>query len=134
MEDDAVLRKKVAEFLRTKRMEEGWRDGAPVSQSEMARRMDIAQGSLSQYERGTRLPDSDNMHKIAAYLGVEFYDLVGEPRSVPNEPSLLEIIEAWAWLPKDVRKRFSNLVRDEAEAWKERSRPKAVKGKEVITS
>ena len=125
------VNQRVAGFLKRKRMEEGWRDGSPISQSEMARRMGIAQGSLSQYESGTRLPEGDNMHKMAAYLGVEFYDLLNAPRSIPDNPSLKLIIEAWGHLPKDVQKKFANLVQDEAEVWKERSSPPKGNKKEV---
>jgi len=131
MDSQEVIKQRVAGFLKRKRMEEAWRDGSPISQSEMAGRMGIAQGSLSQYESGTRLPEGDNMHKIAAYLGVEFYDILNEPRSIPDNPLLKLIIEAWGHLPKDVQKKFANLVQDEAEVWKERSSPPKASKKEV---
>ena len=131
---ESRIRERVAGLLVRKRMEEGWKDGKHVSQSEMSKRFGISQGSLSQYERGTRLPEGDNMHRIAAYIGVEFYDACEVPRSIPNEPTLLEVIENWAWLPKDFRKKFANLVRDEAEAQKERSSPKGLVKKEVATT
>ena len=152
--DRGVL-ERVAAYLVRKRMEEGWKSvhawedekdpdkkdvrkrsyvGTPqqVSQSEMAKRFRISQGSLSQYERGTRLPEGDNLHAIAAYLGVEFYDVCEVPRSIPDDPSLQEVIEAWGWMPKDTRKKYANLIRDEAEAWKERSSPKGLTKKEVV--
>ena len=131
MDSQEVIKQRVAACLKRKRMEEGWRDGSPVSQSELARRIGIAQGSLSQYESGTRLPEGDNIHKIAAYIGVEFYDLLEVPRSIPDNPLLKLIIEAWGHLPKDVQKKFANLVQDEAEVWKERSSPPKGNKKEV---
>ena len=131
---DRRITERVSGYLVRKRMEEGWKGSHQVSQSEMAKRIGISQGSLSQYERGTRIPDSDNLHAIAAYFGVEFYDMCEVPRSIPDDPSLQEVIEAWGWMPKDTRKKYANLIRDEAEAWKERSSPKGLTKKEVAAT
>ena len=114
------LNKKMADYLHRKRLEEGFKVGRTVSQSEMARRIGIPQGSLSQYENGTRLPNDENKHKLAAYLGVEIYEILGGPLMMPDNRELRRVARLWDKLTPDMQKRFANQVEDEVELWEDK--------------
>jgi len=113
MSTEEEIRKHFSAFMNELRMREAFKDGAPVSQTEMSRRIGVPQGSLSQYEKGTRVPDTENAHKIAAYAGVKVYDILEMPRSLPNDRELVALATVWPELTKDMRKKLVRLAQDE---------------------
>ena len=120
MSTEDEIRRSFALFMNDLRMREAFKDGKPVSQTEMARRIGIPQGSLSQYEKGTRVPDTENAHKIAAFAGVKVYDILEMPRSLPNDKELVALATVWPDLTKDMKKKLVRLAQDEYDMLQER--------------
>ena len=109
--------KKFSEFLIRARMLEGFKHNRTVSQSEMARKIGIPQGSLSQYENGTRLPNEDNRIKIANYFGPEVYEILGAPVMMPEDPLLTRIVYAWKKLTPDMQKILVRNAEEAVDEW-----------------
>ena len=120
MATEDEIRRSFALFMNDLRMREAFKDGRPVSQTEMARRIGIPQGSLSQYEKGTWVPDTENAHKIAAFAGVKVYDILEMPRSLPNDKELVALATVWPDLTKDMKKKLVRLAQDEYDLLQER--------------
>lgn len=120
MATEEEIRRSFALFMNELRMREAFKDGRPVSQTELARRIGIPQGSLSQYEKGTRVPDTENAHKIAAFAGVKVYDILEMPRALPNDKELVALATVWPDLTKDMRKKLVRLAQDEYDMLQER--------------
>lgn len=95
------------------------RSDRPLTQSEIARRIGIPQGSYNQYINKVRLPDEKNRDLLAAYYGPQVYDILEVPRKLPAG-DLTDIAMAWDVLPKDVRRKYRDMILDEAEEWRER--------------
>lgn len=53
------------------------REQAGINQIELAERMGITQASISQYEKGLRIPTPKNIEKFTVVLGVSKEDLAG---------------------------------------------------------
>jgi transcriptional regulator with XRE-family HTH domain len=69
------------------------REQAGLSQPELSERSGVAQGTISDIERGKRKPRGRTLRKLAQVLGVEVADLLGESETLkaeapPLEPSL----------------------------------------------
>jgi transcriptional regulator with XRE-family HTH domain len=65
----------MAEFgdrLKKEREKKGW------NQEQLAQAMDLSQASISQFEKGQRLPTPNNITKFAKVLGVSREYLAGE--------------------------------------------------------
>ena len=111
--------KKFSEFLNKARVIESFKKGHTVSQSEMARLIGIPQGSLSQYENGTRLPNEENKYKLGNYFGPEVYEILGGPVMMPDDPLLRRVAHVWTKLNPDMQKRIVNKVEDAVLEWDE---------------
>lgn len=109
--------KKFSEYLNRMRVIESVKKGHTVSQSEMARLIGIPQGSLSQYENGTRLPNDENAIKLGDYFGPEIYEILGIPPRMPNDPLLRRVAASWMKLQPDMQKRIVNKIEDAVEEW-----------------
>ncbi len=120
MATDEEIRRDFAIFMNELRMKEAFKSGKFISQTEMARRIGIPQGSLSQYEKGTRVPDTENAHKIAAYAGVKVYDILEMPRSLPNDIDLIAVATCWPDISKGMRKRVRQMIEEEFDMLHER--------------
>lgn len=53
-----------------------------MKQKELAKRVNITEQTLSRYKRGARLPDTEELYRLAIFLGVSIDWLLGR-----NEPS-----------------------------------------------
>lgn len=111
------INKKFSEYLNKQRVIASFKKGHTVSQSEMARDIGIPQGSLSQYENGTRLPNEENRIKLANYLGPEVYEILGAPVMMPDDPMLNRIVYAWHKLSPDLQKHFVRQVEEAVDEW-----------------
>jgi len=60
--------------------------GRLTSASDFAKYLGVSNTSLSQWMNGRRLPVGDNIHKLAAKLGPEIYDVLDTPRLMPDDP------------------------------------------------
>ena len=81
-----------------------------VSLAEWARYLGVSNASLSQWMNGNREPSGDNVHALAAKLGVKIYDLLGVPRSMPDNPSLVYITENWFSLTQDQKDEIMSTI------------------------
>ena len=62
---------------------------------ELARRLDLAVGTVENWEKGRSLPDLDNLYRLAAFAGMRPDDLVRylDGDSLPDPYSLEQIAE-----------------------------------------
>ena len=49
-----------------------------ITQAELAKRLGVTPQAISQYERGIKNPKPATLKKIAASLGVEWYELISD--------------------------------------------------------
>jgi len=52
-----------------------------LKQKELAEMLEVSNGAIPQWENGKRNPKLETIRKIASALDVDFYSLLGEPRS-----------------------------------------------------
>ena len=109
--------RKFKEFLELARVKEGFKRGHTISQSEMARLIGIPQGSLSQYENGTRLPNDANAIKLGDYFGPVIYEILEMPPRMPTDPLLYRIVHIWKTLPTDTQKYLVNRAEESVDEW-----------------
>lgn len=63
------------------------REAMGVSQTELARRVQVSQGALSHIERGTRKPSLSVAMRLARAFGLTVEELFGDPGSRQMESS-----------------------------------------------
>lgn len=68
-----------------------YRKRAGLTQAQVAQRMGIRQGTLTQYENGRRNPKYETLERIAEAIGCDVFDLVDYYD--PRETELVEVIE-----------------------------------------
>ena len=111
--------KQLSEFLHLAIIKESVKAGRTISQSELARRCGVPQGSLNQYINGTRLPDDKNKHKLAGYLGVEIYEILGGPVMLPDNEYMRRVARVLPKLTPDQQKSFTLRIEEAAQDWEE---------------
>ena len=94
-------KKSVATFLNESFIAWMSKAGERKTVSEFAEYLNISRSLLSHYMNGSRNPSKENVHKIAAKLGPEIFDLLGLARP---DPYLQSIINGWDDLDEDQRK------------------------------
>lgn len=67
------------------------RDSAGLSQEALAKKIDISQSALGNYERGTRAPDKEVVVKLANYFGVSCDFLLGVSKDRRREMNLADL-------------------------------------------
>jgi len=112
--------KRLAEFLFQQRTLLAYRENRNVSQSDMAERVGIPQGTYNKYEMGKVPPSDRNKHKLAAYFGIEIYEICGGPVMMPNNKILRQIVKVWGKLPEDVQKKIRDQILDSVAEWEDR--------------
>ena len=112
--------KRLAEFLFQQRTLLAYRENRNVSQSDMAERVGIPQGTYNKYEMGKVPPSDRNKHKLAAYFGIEIYEICGGPIMMPNNKILREIAKVWGKIPEDVQKKHRDQILDSVAEWEDR--------------
>ena len=117
---DKEARRRISEYLFRERMKAGYREGKTISQSQYAMMLDMPQSSFASIENQSRLPGTDNAHKLAAYFGDVIYEILDMPILVPRDKHLARVAEVWHTLPEDARKRIADTIEDEALMWEER--------------
>lgn len=75
--------------------------------SAFADHIGVSQSLMTRYLNGQMLPTGDNIHKIAARLGPEVYDLLGLIRP---DPILRKIISRWDKLPLEYQQELSDQI------------------------
>ncbi len=84
-----------------------------VTESAFARYLDIAHTNWSRYVSGSVRPTGENLHNMAEYYGPELYDLVGQPRPMPDDPELRYVAERWPGLSESKKRRFLDFLRQD---------------------
>ena len=56
-----------------------------ITQAELAKRLGVTPQAISQYERGIKNPNPATLKKIAAALGVEWYELISNSQDEQSE-------------------------------------------------
>lgn len=93
---DGVTREhRMAAFLNHKFLEWMQKGGRPRSQADFTRWLGVPPTSYSNWINESRLPVGENVHKLAAKLGPQVYDIVGIPRLMPVEPKVKFLVDAW---------------------------------------
>ncbi len=67
------------------------RERANVSQTELAKVVQLSKAIIARWEQGETSPTLENMHRVAAFFGVTLSELVGEE---PDEGAALRQAEA----------------------------------------
>lgn len=79
--------------------------------------LDVSQPLISRYMAGQVMPNEENVHKIAARLGPEVYDLLGLARP---DPLIQYITRNWDKLPPEEQE----YIREKVERYASESAPK----------
>ena len=87
------------------------REHAKINQSELARSLDVTQGTIGNWETGKRIPDSDTLKVIANYFGVSIDYLLGnDNREDANahfdDPKIRLLARHLAEIKDDYRRRL----------------------------
>jgi len=117
---DQETTKKLGDYLFQRRKAMEYKEGRTVSQSEIAEKANIPQATYNKYEMGKVPPNDKNMHKLAAFWGIEIYEICGGPVMMPNNKVLRQIVKVWGKLPEDVQKKFRDQILDSAAEWEDR--------------
>lgn len=73
-----------------------------LSQQELADLMDFSQATISQFERGDRLPTPSNIDTLAEHLGVSRKELAGDDQGNFEKTLLMRNIDHLS--PENIRK------------------------------
>ena len=107
----------IQEFVNRKYIEFVNRKGRMASASEFARWLGVTNTNLSQWMSGNRKPTGVNVHRLAAKLGPVVYDLVGEPRRMPDDPGFQQVAAAYFEADDQARAEVARIL-EEAKARK----------------
>lgn len=66
--------------------------------------LDIHPSTLSTHVKGRKKPTGETVHKYAAKLGPNVYDILEEPRRMPEDPRFMEIATYYFDMTEDEQK------------------------------
>jgi len=89
------IRQKVADYLNKKFSEYVHNKGRFASQKEFAKYLGVTSWNLNNWMLGEREPTGKNIHRLAAKLGPEVYDVLEEPRRMPEDPEFVALAKRW---------------------------------------
>lgn len=116
------MNKNFRQFLEGKYLEWQQREGGRKTVFEFAEYLGVSQSTVSTWWNETRMPQGDNIRKLAAKLGLEVYDVLGLPR--PDE-DLFYLQSVWDELTPEIRRAIKLEVKGYAERNEQRrNRPK----------
>jgi len=98
------------QFLEIQFLEWQQRSGGRKTVFQFAEYLGVKQQTVSNWWNETRMPQGENVRKIAEKLGVEVYDVLGLPRP---DPDLFYIQGVWDELTPEIRK----AVREKVEGY-----------------
>jgi transcriptional regulator with XRE-family HTH domain len=121
--------KELAEYLNKELIKQSVKRNRTMSQNEFAMLINVSPTSLSSWMRGIRLPQGENVHKIAETLGPKIYDICGEPRRMPKDERLVFIAENWVKLnqeqQKEIETQTAKFIKDNEVAYPKQIRIKS---------
>lgn len=110
------------QFLEMKFLEWQQRAGGRKTVYEFADYIGVSQPAVSSWWNETRIPQGDNVRKLAEKLGLEVYDVLGLPRP---DSDLFYIQSVWEELTVETRKALREKVEEYAvKNDKHQNRPK----------
>jgi len=112
------------QFLEMKYLEWQKDSGGRKTVLEFANYLGVSQQTVSNWWNGERLPQGDNIHKIALKLGLEVYDVLELARP---DPDLFYIQQQWESLTEKER----HWVRDQAEKYATENEAKRPRGRTI---
>ena len=112
-------------FLETEfekmRESKGWR----YSQAQWSKYLGVSHQSLNQWMNGLRLPTGDNVFALAAKLGLQVYDILGQPRRISDDPRIQRLNEIYPTLSKAKRQEIDDIINSAPEGKTEVARAQA---------
>lgn len=93
-----------AERLKRARAQKG------ISQEELAKAMNLTQGSISQFEKGLRLPTPLNIEKFCEILGVPKETLIGEEEQASLDNERVRLMRNIQSLPSEKIKMLNEIA------------------------
>lgn len=85
-----------------------------IKQKELSEQVNIREQTLSRYKSGTRLPDTEELHRLAKFFGVTMDWLIGEDESTDESIWQKRALAAEAKLAKykSITTKFSDLTQE----------------------
>jgi transcriptional regulator with XRE-family HTH domain len=102
---------KFPQFLEYKFLEWQQREGGRKTVRQFAAYIGVSAASISTWWNENRVPEGDNVRKLADKFGIEVYDALGIPRP---DPDLLYIQQQWESYTPEERQ----MLREQAEKYK----------------
>jgi DNA-binding XRE family transcriptional regulator len=110
----------LGKYLSWRRRKLNLDSGQDYTQTDIAVRVGIPQGTYNKFETGRVLPSDRNKHKLAAFWGLDVYEICGGPIMMPDNPILRQIAKAWARLPEDAQKKYGDAILKAVAEWEAR--------------
>jgi transcriptional regulator with XRE-family HTH domain len=110
------------QFLELKFLQWQQESGGRKTVREFAKYIGVGQSSISMWWNGERLPEGENVQKLAQKLGLEVYDVLGLPRPDAN---LHYLQKHWDDFSPEVQR----TLREQAEEFMTKNEAKRLSGK-----
>ena len=108
---DVERKRELADFLNMKFIEYQVEKRRRVSQKEWTNEyLGVTAASLSNWMLKSQLPRGTNVFALAAKLGPEIYDILGQPRRVSDNPKIQRLNEIYPTLCKEKQKEIDAII------------------------
>ncbi len=102
-----IIEMKFSQYLEIKFLEWQQSEGGRKTVRQFAAYIGVSPASITQWWNENRVPEGENIQKLANKLGVEVYDVLGLPR--PNE-NLYYLQKEWDSFSLDEQKRIRDFA------------------------
>lgn len=89
------MSKEFEDFLQNAYLEYARKRGRMTSAAEWAKYLGVSNASLSTWMNGIREPTGKNIHRLSDKLGPRVYDILGQPRLMPDDPDFNLMADLW---------------------------------------
>ena len=108
---DVERKRELADFLNMKFIEYQVEKRRRVSQKEWANEyLGVTAASLSNWMLKSQLPRGPNVFALAAKLGLQVYDILGQPRRISDNPKIQRLNEIYPTLSKADQKIIDDII------------------------
>lgn len=104
--EEAKIKEELAAYLDQKHLEYANKKGRVVSANEWAVFLGVSNTSLSQWRNKVRLPTGDNIFRLGMKFGPDFYEILGIPPMLPEDPLVKRAVKMILEMNKAQRKEF----------------------------
>ena len=123
---DVERKRELADFLNMKFIEYQVEKRRRVSQKEWANEyLGVTAASLSNWMLKSQLPTGTNVFALAAKLGLQVYDILGQPRRISDDPRIQRLNEIYPTLSKAKRQEIDDIINSAPEGKTEVARAQA---------